>query len=514
MKGHWPALKRYAFVGSLAFLVAFLIFRLHNYYVRTEDAIMQLNFRVDEMARDIANVKDVVAIHGYIRDPLAISTSLELRRQYVLLKLWRACGEAKNLNFVFLNENPFRDTDVTVKSASNRTSTPFPISFLDGITNVALFERQLPAFQFAISSLNLSLGGKSNLTIVGVFGSAENGSLWLEPLVAPNPSTLSSPQTRMGTLFGLSLFHGTYSRVNISVLYERKNVIDPKDAGYIWQPWSSSGFPKAFLPFEISPMKFEGLRDGLFNVPSNFSHFNWQKKFAKFIACDENRAAVFAKKSTKPTQLDPIKDAARIKWDMGLIITLQRQMASWHRSNWIFAGTLLGWYRQCSLIPHDLDMDTVSWISDFSPWMIPFFKTHPTLQLYVKFGLVDDSLEFKMGKKSKRTIDLFWLYPHEGKPTLPELKTESWLGIQTFDGKYTKKVSYYPSIDSICSTDLHGYLVYIPCDVWPLINIEYGKDWFEPNPKYDYKKDAYNWRTNGSWTARQWRGGEVYKVYQ
>ena len=187
---------------------------------------------------------------------------------------------------------------------------------------------------------------------------------------------------------------------------------------------------------------------------------------------------------------------------------LQSSMANWERRNWIFAGTLLGWYRQCSLIPHDQDMDTASWIHDFQDWMIEHYRKHPLLKMYVKFGLKDDSLEFKMGDKRKRTIDLFWMYPGPAK-------NQSWLGIQTFDGKFTKKISFYPTITKICSADLHGYLVYVPCDTWSIIKIEYGvKNWFEPNPKYDYKNDAFNWRINGSWTAKQWRGGAVYKVFQ
>ena len=69
-------------------------------------------------------------------------------------------------------------------------------------------------------------------------------------------------------------------------------------------------------------------------------------------------------------------------------------------------------------------------------------------------------------------------------------------------------------IKQICSADLHGYLVFIPCNVLPLIEIEYGKNFMDPNPKIKYAIDAHNWRINGTWTKKQWKGGEVYKVYQ
>jgi len=405
-----------------------------------------------------AQLKRDVAVTSIVLFALYIIYQLHIYNQ--IRNFWRSCGAVENLNFVLLDGYPTKITGATGKR-------PFT---LNDITSVALFEHQLPFFQIVVASLNAVLGDKSQLSIYGVY--SEGKKIRKTQLVGVHLE--KSFKTRSGILIGY-IIQGTVSRINITILYERKNQIDKKDVGFMWEPWSSEGFPRAFLPFEISPIKIAGLRHGLFNVPSNASHFKWQKKFAKFIACDQSRAAAFAKKSKRPTQLHPVKDAARIKWDMKLITTLQRQMASWHRPNWIFSGTLLGWYRQCSLIPHDHDVDTSSWVSDYSPWMIPFFVNHPIIPLDLKFGLVEDSLEFKMGKRGQRSIDLFWLYPHEGKPTLPELEKEAWIGYQIFDKKHTKKVGFHPSVDSICSTDLHGYLIYIPCDVWPQIKIFYAE---------------------------------------
>ena len=42
-------------------------------------------------------------------------------------------------------------------------------------------------------------------------------------------------------------------------------------------------------------------------------------------------------------------------------------------------------------------MDTGSWISDFDDWMIEYYRKDPVVPMYVKFGLKEDSLEFKMG---------------------------------------------------------------------------------------------------------------------
>ena len=140
--------------------------------------------------------------------------------------------------------------------------------------------------------------------------------------------------------------------------------------------------------------------------------------------------------------------------------------------------------------------------------MISHYKQHPILYMAARFGKPDDSLEFKFGDVRKRTLDLFWMYPGPGL-------NQSWSGIQSFDGNYTKLISLFPVIKYICAAELHGYLVYVPCDTWSIIRIEYGENtWFEPFSNYSYKRDASNYRTNGSWTQRQWRGGEVYRNYQ
>lgn len=186
---------------------------------------------------------------------------------------------------------------------------------------------------------------------------------------------------------------------------------------------------------------------------------------------------------------------------------LQGELAKHERRNWLFAGSMLGWYRQCSIIPHDRDLDTATWIEDFDDWMIPYFAKHPVVPIYVKFGRKDDSLEFKMGNKLKRTIDLFWVFPGPGKDQV-------WSGFQTFDGKYTKKYNFFPAFREICATDLHDYLVYVPCNAKSIIEFQYGKDaWYKPNQKYNYRY-ANNSHVNGTWTAKQWKSGEVYKLYQ
>ena len=188
-------------------------------------------------------------------------------------------------------------------------------------------------------------------------------------------------------------------------------------------------------------------------------------------------------------------------------------MESWEKRLWLFAGSLLGWYRQCSIIGYDRDADTAASIADYQPWMMDFFLyEHPSLRIYAKLGRRSDSLEFKFyghGFQRHRTLDLFWMYPEKGY---------TWVGIQTFTKNRLKRISHYPRVfDKICSGDLHGFLIRVPCDTQTILRHEYGADsWQSPQRDYNFHRDSKNFRDNGTWTAEEWGAGgngEVYALF-
>lgn len=198
---------------------------------------------------------------------------------------------------------------------------------------------------------------------------------------------------------------------------------------------------------------------------------------------------------------------------MKSMIALFELMESWEKRIWIFAGSLLGWYRQCSFINFDRDADTSMSIDDFKPWMIPFFLKHPFLRIFAKYGRQNDSLEFKFygqGFTGAQTVDLFWMYRE---------KMYNWVGIQTFAKNRLKRISHYPLVfNKICSGDLHGFLIRVPCDTKAVIYHEYGEDsWITPDPNYNFHIHSKNFRDNGTWTAAEWGTvgeGEVFQVFE
>ena len=136
--------------------------------------------------------------------------------------------------------------------------------------------------------------------------------------------------------------------------------------------------------------------------------------------------------------------------------------------------------------------------------MIPYLRDHPLLKLLWKLGKPDDSLEFKMGLiEEERSIDMFFMYPGPAE-------NETWTGHQPMDDEHSKEFNVYPRFHRVCTADLHGYLVYVPCDPLPLLQYEYGyAEWMIPRGD-----QIHNRRENGTWLEGLWERGEVFRDYQ
>ncbi|KAJ1350977.1 hypothetical protein KIN20_006909 [Parelaphostrongylus tenuis] len=100
-------------------------------------------------------------------------------------------------------------------------------------------------------------------------------------------------------------------------------------------------------------------------------------------------------------------------------------------------GTLLGWYRECDIIPHTYDADFAALIEQYNPDLLKHLLSNETkFRLTTILGRMNDSHEFKFRPLDggPPSIDLFWMYSSE---------KESWVGGTASDGskfKYT-----YPS---------------------------------------------------------------------
>jgi hypothetical protein len=114
----------------------------------------------------------------------------------------------------------------------------------------------------------------------------------------------------------------------------------------------------------------------------------------------------------------------------------------------ISSGTLLGWYRQCGVIPYTSDLDTATWaLYAFEKLTQLFIHNKVGLSLTYIYGLVENGYQ-----KSLR-IDLFDIYK-EGNSL-------------TYTGHIPSQRAYfryiYPCFN-LCSAQLLGLKVLVPCN--------------------------------------------------
>ncbi|KAI6212484.1 hypothetical protein M3Y94_00030900 [Aphelenchoides besseyi] len=150
--------------------------------------------------------------------------------------------------------------------------------------------------------------------------------------------------------------------------------------------------------------------------------------------------------------------------------TLDRKNAT----AFILAGTLLGWYRECTVIPHTVDSDFGLLSTELTSDIVKRIETKYTM--VHKLGLPNDSLELTFMLGHIRT-DLFVIYGLND--------TNSYTTIVSFNERQTL-MAVYPRITSICTGDLLGTLVYVPCNVEEVLNTDYGPNWHTDRPSSDY----------------------------
>ncbi|CAJ0604024.1 unnamed protein product [Cylicocyclus nassatus] len=168
-------------------------------------------------------------------------------------------------------------------------------------------------------------------------------------------------------------------------------------------------------------------------------------------------------------------------------------------------GSLLGWYRECNIIPHTMDVDFAAPINEYRPALLEHLQSNQSeLFLKRKLGTLNNSLEFTLlpAGRNAPLMDVFWLYT---------IANESWVAGLASDAK---KYKYsYPRISKICAGDLLGHIFWVPCNTQTVIEKEYGPEW-----KRDHSTNNFSWYSshfnvveNGRWTMDEME--EVYHSY-
>ncbi|XP_055947278.1 ribitol-5-phosphate transferase FKTN-like [Argiope bruennichi] len=149
---------------------------------------------------------------------------------------------------------------------------------------------------------------------------------------------------------------------------------------------------------------------------------------------------------------------------------------------WLTSGTLLGWYRECGIIPYTSDVDFGMRASDVKSLesILQLFRKSRSLKLVMRYGLVEEALELTLDYKGLK-MDIFFFYK-EGN--------QSYVACHYRDSNSYAKVLYPPF--SLCSAALLGEKVLVPCETETILKTEYGPNWTQPISKWDWKNSFFN----------------------
>uniref|UniRef100_A0A914X3T2 LicD family protein n=1 Tax=Plectus sambesii TaxID=2011161 RepID=A0A914X3T2_9BILA len=140
-------------------------------------------------------------------------------------------------------------------------------------------------------------------------------------------------------------------------------------------------------------------------------------------------------------------------------------------------GTLLGWYRECGFITHTSDLDTAVLIEEYSEKLVETLKKNSHFKLIRILG-IPDRLEFKIISLG-RAIDLHIIY-HNG--------TDGFDYTNGLDmGTRGKYIWRYPRLTKVCTGDLKGHLMFVPCNVEEMLTACYGNRWDVPHLTWNYQ---------------------------
>ena len=103
------------------------------------------------------------------------------------------------------------------------------------------------------------------------------------------------------------------------------------------------------------------------------------------------------------------QNSKRNKMISGVITHLSESLESFYKHYWLAGGTLLGWYRDCGIIPHTQDVDVAIWAHEYDDRIKKHFLGNKIVRVWGTLGLKNDSYEFRL-YNDQFTFDMFLVY--------------------------------------------------------------------------------------------------------
>ena len=152
-----------------------------------------------------------------------------------------------------------------------------------------------------------------------------------------------------------------------------------------------------------------------FFIADNLKQYLFDYNASEFIECNHTLAAMNLNTTNYTYAQNLLKNSKVLPSLRHLVNKLEKLQKHY----WLAAGTLLGWYRDCGIIPHTTDIDMGLRVNEFTPEVEELFKGDPKTPLILRFGLFNDSYELRLDDAFTQ-FDLFFTYAHN--------ETHQWCG--------------------------------------------------------------------------------------
>jgi hypothetical protein len=165
-------------------------------------------------------------------------------------------------------------------------------------------------------------------------------------------------------------------------------------------------------------------------IPNDIDTFLFDYKNSKFVECNRPLAEYNLNfyKPINSTSQNYSQNKQKNQLVLKYLNYTTTKLEKLSKRYWLAGGTLLGWYRDCGVIPHTTDVDIAIFEDELSSNIRDSFLGDKVNSLSVIFGFKNDSYEIRLRNNDKLQFDIFVAYKYNA--------SLSWCGYQIKRKKY------------------------------------------------------------------------------
>lgn len=174
----------------------------------------------------------------------------------------------------------------------------------------------------------------------------------------------------------------TLITIQILIVYERGNFLWINRDNFDFKSKKFGDTPRALSKFSIQDYTDEN--SFIFKIPNSLKRFLFDYDHSKFIECNSTLAK-------RRIQVDGVKyeqNREKNEQILKVIEYISEKLEGFSKHYWLAGGSLLGWYRDCGIIPYTTDFDYAIWSHEYDDRIAQFFLGNEIVSLVVIHGLV------------------------------------------------------------------------------------------------------------------------------